>query len=145
MSYIKMNPWRSFEEASRRFNEFANEIQKGATFEFGGYAPRTDIYEDANNYYLIVEVPGIAKEDIKITINEDGLLVIKGKSLPNEKHENVTLLRSERSFGEFTRAFTLPDNLDKSNIAAKVNDGVLLLTIKKMTPPAAKEIEIGID
>lgn len=145
MSYINMNPWKSFEEASRRFNEFANEIQKGATFEFGGFTPRADIYEDKDSYVLIVEIPGMKKEDVKVTINEDGLLVIKGKSAPTENRENVSILRSERNFGEFSRAFTLPDDLDKSNISAKFNNGLLKLRINKITPPAPKEIEISID
>ena len=85
------------------------------------------------------------KEDVKVTINEDGLLVIKGKSAPTENRENVSILRSERNFGEFSRAFTLPDDLDKSNISAKFNNGLLKLRINKITPPAPKEIEISID
>lgn len=145
MTYFRINPWKSFEQAQRRFNEFAGEIEKGAALEYGGFSPRADIVEDDKNYYLVLELPGMAKEDVKISVSEDRLLTVKGEKKPTDNRDAKSLLRTERMFGEFSRAFSVPDNLDLEHIAAKFENGVLQLVMPKIEPPQPKEIEISID
>ena len=110
----------------------------------GGFSPKADIIEDANNYYLNLELPGIAKEDVKISVNEERVLTIKGEKKPSEGRDNNSFLRTERVFGSFSRTFIVPDNLDLEKISAKFADGVLELSLPKVEPPAPKEIEINI-
>lgn len=75
---VKFDPMRGFENISRKMNSFMNEFEKGFSFEFGSFSPRIDIAEDEKNIFIHAEVPGIAKEDIKVTINDDNVLTIKG-------------------------------------------------------------------
>ena len=144
MTYLRINPWKNFERAARRMNEFASEIDKNLSIEVGGFSPKADIIEDANNYYLNLELPGIAKEDVKISVNEERVLTIKGEKKPSEGRDNNSFLRTERVFGSFSRTFIVPDNLDLEKISAKFADGVLELSLPKVEPPAPKEIEINI-
>lgn len=144
MTYLRINPWKNFEKAARRMNEFAGELEKGITIESGGFSPRADIFEDSVNYYLHIELPGIAKEDVKISVNEEKILTIKGEKKPAEVRGNNSFLRTERVFGGFSRSFIVPDNLNIEQITAKYADGVLELSLPKVEPPAPKEIEINI-
>lgn len=144
MTYLRINPWKNFERAARRMNEFASEIEKGVSFEVGGFNPRADIIEDETKYYLHIELPGIAKEDVKISVNEERVLTIKGEKKATEGRENNSFLRTERVFGTFSRAFILPENLDLEKISAKYSDGVLELSLPKVEPPTPKEFEINI-
>lgn len=143
MTYVRINPWRSFERATNKMNQIANELEKGFSIETGGFNPRVDLVEDNKNYYIISELPGVLKEDVKISINEEKILTLKGekKAVAND---NNSYLRTERLFGSFSRAFTLPDNLDYDKISAKFNDGILEIALPKVEPPAPKEIEINI-
>jgi len=120
-----------------------DELEKGVNFEMGAFKPRVDISEDSENFYLIAELPGMSKEDVKITINEENMLIIKGekKSLIGE---NSTTHRTERRFGSFERAFVLPDNLATDNVKAKFENGMLELSIAKVEPPKPKEMEVTI-
>jgi len=145
MTLVRINPWKNFERAARRINEFAGELEKGISFEVGGgFSPKSDIIEDEKNYYLHIELPGMSKEDVKISVNEERVMTIKGEKRPHPDRENHSFLRTERVFGSFSRAFVLPENLDIEKISAKCNDGVLELSLPKVEPPAPKEIEINI-
>lgn len=149
MSIVRFDPMRGFESLARRMNAAANELNKGFNVEFGGFSPRIDISEDEKFIYIAAEVPGIAKEDIKLTVNDDNMLVIKGTKKCEEKKEenggNVSYLRVERSYGEFLRSFMLPDNVKKDSVNAKFENGVLNITLEKIEPVKPKEIEVSID
>lgn len=141
MTFVRVNPLRGFERMSRRMNEFMNEFEKGASVEFGGFNPKVDISEDDKTIYVFVEIPGINKDNIKITINEDNVLTIAGEKKQCDS-TNLTFIRNERSFGEFTRSFVLPENINKNDISAKFENGILELSLTKVEPPAPKEIQI---
>jgi HSP20 family protein len=147
MPVFRFDPTRTFDALSRKVNEFANEVEKGVSFEFGGFAPRVDISEDEKHIYLNVEIPGVAKEDVKLSINEENVLSIKGsKKMADEKAEaGLSFIKVERTFGDFARAFMLPDNVKKDSIAAKFENGVLDITLEKIEPEKTKEIHINIE
>lgn len=145
MTYLRINPWKNFETAARKMNQFANEMEKGVTFSVGGFNPRADIIEDEKNYYLILDIAGVAKEDVKISVDEERTLIIKGVKKGQEQKDSLTYLRTERTFGEFERSFILPDNLEMEKIKAAFKDGVLEVQLPKAEPPAPKEININID
>ncbi len=144
MTFVRVNPWKSFEKATNKMNQIASDFEKGFAIETGGFNPRVDLIEDEQKYYIIVELPGVSKEDVKISVNEERILTIKGekKSLSNE---NSSYLRTERLFGSFARNFALPENLDSEKISAKYNNGILEISLPKVEPPMPKEIEINID
>ena len=141
MTFVRVNPLRGFERMSRRMNEFVNEFEKGASVEFGGFNPKIDISEDDKMIYVFVEIPGINKDNIKITINEDNVLTINGEK-KNIEESNRVFIRSERCFGNFSRSIVLPENINKTNINAKFENGILEMSLTKVEPPTPKEINI---
>lgn len=146
MSLVRFDPFRGFESVMKRMGDFMNDVDKGVNIEFGGFAPRADISEDEKSLTVNVELPGIRKEDVKITINEDNVLMIKGEKKREEKSESEdrSYIRVERTFGSFNRSFVLPQNIKTDSINAKFENGVLTITLDKVEPKKPKEIEISV-
>ena len=143
MSVLRIDPFRSFERSRQKMASIMSDLEKGINFEYGDIKPRVDIAEDNSNIFVYVELPGIQKEHVKISINEENMLTIKG--IKNNVHtENQTIHRNERQYGEFERSFILPDNLKTDNISAKFDNGLLEISIEKQDPPKPKEVEISI-
>lgn len=144
MGLVRFDPVRSFESLAKRMSDFANEIERGFSFEYGGFQPRVDIFEDEKGYYLEAELPGLVKEDVKLTVNEDNVLILKGSKKREVKEEGKSFIRVERNYGEFTRSFVLPDNIKKDSIKAKFENGILNVSLEKTEPEKPKEVEISI-
>lgn len=136
---------RGFETMMDKMNQVAKEVEKGLHVEYGDYTPRVDIAEDEKNVFVHVELPGVAKEDVKVSINEENLLTIKGAKKRSEGSEKErTFLRAERRYGEFTRTFILPENVKKDAVNASFDNGVLTVVLEKIEPVKPKEVEISI-
>lgn len=102
---------------------------------------KCDIYEKDNNYYIEMDIPGFAKEDVKIEV-DDGRLTIKAAKSAENNTEDKNYIRRERSYGEYQRSFTLGD-IDADNIDAKFEKGMLIITLpKKEVVDTKKVIEI---
>ncbi|GAB1430656.1 Hsp20/alpha crystallin family protein [Ignavibacteria bacterium] len=145
MTLVKFEPFRGFESLSRRMNEMFGELEKGVRFEIGDFSPRVDIAEDEKNVYLHAELPGIERENVKISISEDRVLMLKGEKRREEKVENKNYVRVERNYGSFTRSFALPDNINVEKVDAKFENGVLNMTLPKNEPTKPKEVSISIN
>lgn len=147
MAIVRFDPFRGFETLARKMNDFLDEFEKGFSISTTEFSPRVDISEDEKNLYVTVEVPGISKDDIKVTINDDNVLVIKGEKKREFKAEDKerNYIRVERSYGSFQRSFMLPDNVKKDNIQAKFENGVLSIVLEKVEPEPPKQIEIPIN
>ncbi len=152
MAIMKFDPMRSFDALARRMGDIMGDVDKGVSFEFGNFAPRVDISEDDKNIFIEAEMPGVKKNDVKVSVNDDNVLTIKGKKERkvkekkggDEKEEGRTFIRSERAYGEFTRSFMLPENVKKDNIQAKYEDGTLNVVLEKVEPEKPKETNIEI-
>lgn len=102
---------------------------------------RVDIEESDQAYTLKADVPGAKKEDIKVSI--DGNRVTIRADVSEERTEQSgALLRSERYFGEEYRTFTLPQSIDESKAEAKVENGVLMLTLPKKSGAGGKQLTV---
>ena len=100
-----------------------------------------DVIETEKNFEIKANLPGVKKEDIKISIKENQLFI--SASTVEKKVENTeNLIRSERYVGQYQRLFTLPENSDKDNIKAVMEQGVLSLQIPKKEPIPKKEIVV---
>jgi HSP20 family protein len=140
------------------FKETDDMLRRMAAMEFTGWprlpfsngdkvtewSPAADISETDQEYLVKAELPGVVREDVKVT-HDDGVLTIEGerKSLKTEKDEK--LHRTERFFGSFTRSFSLPDNADVKNIRAETKDGVLNVHIPKLKVEKPKPVQIKVD
>lgn len=100
------------------------------------HIPATDISETKESYCITTELPGIKKEDIKLSLH-DGLLTIEAetKSESNAEGENKSL-RRERRYGKFLRRFTLGPLANENSVDAKFENGLLTVSIPKSAPPA---------
>lgn len=143
MTRIMFDPMRGFDSLAKKMNEVADSFERGFVFETGIFTPRVDIVEKEDSYIVYGEFPGMSKEDIKVNVNEEKVLRIKGNK-QKISDEGRTHLRTERAYGEFERTFVLADNIDLEKISAKYENGVLELTIAKKEPVKPKEVDIQI-
>ena len=110
----------------------------------GTFTPMVDINEDKDNLYFIAELPGLSSDDVKLTVS-DGVLTIRGEKNREEEHHDRNFYRMERSYGEFVRQFTLPEDVKEDDIEADFNNGVLEIVVPKKEPskPNEREVKIG--
>ena len=136
-----------FDGFDRAFNrEFDKLIEHNPLY--GKNASRlmsTDVRENDNAFLMAVDLPGMKKEDIKLTLNDGYLTISAGKNTENEtKDDNGRLIRKERYVGSMERSFFVGEEVTEDDIKAKFEDGVLNLTIpkKEMKKVEAKTIAI---
>lgn len=111
-------------------DRFFNESVSRAGGSAYSFVPRVDIVEEEKAFQIHVAVPGVNKEDFKLDVN-DNLLTISGeRKFQKEKKEN-NFHSIETQYGTFSRSFSLPENVDVNNIAAKYNNGILEITVPK--------------
>ena len=103
-------------------------------------APAINVKEDEKAYTMEVAVPGIKKEFCRVNINDDGNLniAIENKMEHKEEEKKHHYLRREFSYTNYEQSYTLPENVDKENISAKVEHGILTVTLPKLTKEEAK-------
>ena len=119
------------------FNRVLGTVGNGSRVT--GFVPVLDVRETADEYLVLVDVPGVKKEDVSIELN-DHELTISGVRTPVETGEVV---RSERPYGSFVRSLTLPQGVDVEKIVADYEAGVLALRVPKPAEAKPKKIEIG--
>ncbi len=107
------------------------------------WEPLTDITEDEKEFLLMVELPEMKKEDVKVTVL-DGILRITGERKSEKEEKTKKYHRMERSYGSFERAFTMPERADGSKISADYKDGVLKVHLPKTAEAKLKPIEIKV-
>ncbi|MCR4964640.1 MAG: Hsp20/alpha crystallin family protein [Bacteroidales bacterium] len=111
-------------------------------------APAVNVREDEKSYVMEVAAPGIRKEFCRIAINDEGNLnvAIENKMEHKEEDKKNHYLRREFSYTNYEQSYTLPDDVDKEKISAKVENGILTVVLPKMQKPETKlsrSIEIG--
>lgn len=140
----KWNPFRELvnlrEDMDRFLNTFFGRHQEETE---GFWAPVIDIEEDNDNFTVKAELPGIKKDDIKISVRGN-LLSIAGERKQESKVKNRTFHRIERSYGNFMRTITLPSEVNADNVKATYKDGILIITLPKPESMKPKEISIEI-
>jgi HSP20 family protein len=101
-----------------------------------------DLLESKEAYTLRGDLPGVAEENLEVTVHE-GVLLIKGSRADEELAEDSKFLVRERRFGDFERRLNLPKDADPDQVEAKLNNGVLQIVIAKKEELQARKIEIG--
>ena len=105
------------------------------------YVPATDIYETAEALTVVMEVPGVGKDNVSVSLENDELRV-EGK-IDFSRYEGLEPVYTEYNVGHYSRAFTLSSKIDQDNISAELEDGVLTLTLKKAKVAMPRRIAIG--
>ena len=106
------------------------------------FLPPVDISEDDHNITLKAEIPGVKVEDVGITL-ENNVLTLKGDRRFEKETNQENYHRIERSYGGFSRAFTIPTIVDEDKIRADYKDGILKIALPKKEQVKAKQIKIG--
>lgn len=107
----------------------------------GGFIPSFEIKETKDGYLFKADVPGVKENDLDITVTGNRLTV-SGKREAEKQEQTDTYYTYERSYGSFTRSFTLPEGADTSAVNADLKDGVLTLSVKKTPEAQPKKIEV---
>ena len=108
------------------------------------WSPAVDIIEDDKEYLIKAELPEVAKEDVKVTL-DNGVLTIRGERKMEKEEQNKKYHRIERSYGCFMRSFTMPSDADPAKIAADFKDGLLQVRLAKAEEKKPKQIEVNVN
>lgn len=106
-----------------------------------GLSPAVDIHEDAKQYTITVELPGTRKEDVSVELH-DGVLTIRGEKRSEREEKKEKRRWVERSYGSFTRSFSLPGDADAEHIDAGFKDGVLTLAVRRTEQSKPRTVAI---
>ncbi|MFN2475396.1 MAG: Hsp20/alpha crystallin family protein [Chthoniobacterales bacterium] len=108
---------------------------------FNGWTPALDLYQTTDDVVAVVEIPGMRKEDIEISLH-DGVLTIGGER--KEEHaERDKVTRTERFVGKFRRSISLPTRVDVNNVNAAYKDGILTVTLPKAEEVKPKQVQVN--
>ncbi|KTD20301.1 Hsp20/alpha crystallin family protein [Legionella londiniensis] len=132
------------------FNTMLNQFlrpfdyEEGKSAETNLWSPAVDIKEKNDKYIVIADLPGVEKDNIDVSL-ENNTLTIKGERKYEKKEEEEGFSRIERMQGQFYRRFVLPESTDESKIKAKYKKGVLEITIPKKENTKAKKITVQVE
>jgi HSP20 family protein len=146
MAIVRYDPWRTLSQLQNEMNRLFED--RMGTEEGGDngmvaadWRPAVDVQEDANNYLITADIPGVDPRDIEVSL-DNGVLTIRGERRQDNEEEGGDFKRVERVRGTFFRRFTLPDTADAENVKAKSNQGVLQITIPKQAQGQPRKIEV---
>lgn len=122
-------------------DQFFTDFDKASGNSKVNFKPAVDISEEKEDYVLRAELPGVAKENIKIEVKENRL-TLSGKKEAHSQGNNGEYRYVESAYGTFSRSFELPRNVTGDSIRAEYNNGVLILRIAKTKEALARTIEI---
>jgi len=108
------------------------------------WSPALDVQEDKDTFTVRVELPGLKRENIDVSL-QDGALIISGERQSEKVEDGVSIHRQERYYGKFQRAITLPEPVAASKVKADYKDGVLTITLPKTEEAKPKKIEVNIN
>jgi HSP20 family protein len=108
------------------------------------WSPAMDIEEGNDNIVVTTEIPGMKKDDIKVSVRNN-VLTVSGERKQEKETKNKTYHCIERSYGEFSRSVTLPSEVDADKVSAAYKDGVLSITLPKSESAKTKKIEVRIE
>lgn len=128
------------QEMNRMFDDFFGE-RRGGTME-GNWMPSVDVSETNEAILVRAELPGMTQDDIELSL-QDNVLTLKGEKKSEKKEEKENYHRAECCYGSFTRAFTLPAQVNQGEIKATFKDGILQIALPKSEEVKAKKIAIA--
>ena len=129
-------------EEVNRWLDFPFEVENRSHF-FNAWAPVLDISQDRENVFVNVEIPGMKKEEIEVSLHER-TLTISGERRSGEQHSESEAHRSERFLGRFQRNVMLPSPVAADQVRALYKDGILFITLPKAEEAKPKQIEINV-
>ncbi len=148
MAIVRWKPFRDMvsiqDEMNKLFDDFFGRPVARPDWTEGVWSPSVDVSEDKDNVVIKAEMPGMNKDDVKISI-QDNVLTLKGEKRQEKEEKDKNYHRIERSYGSLCRSFQLPTSVKSDKIRANYKDGVLSVTLPKTEEVKPKEIPINIE
>jgi HSP20 family protein len=137
-----LNRWSNIRDELNSFFDLPFSSSFGRAGQlFTGWSPALDLYESGDHLVAVVELPGMRKEDIDISLH-DGALTISGeRKRQSDNGENAQ--RTERYVGTFRRSISLPTRVDAGKVSATYEDGILKVTLPKAEEAKPKQIHVS--
>jgi len=147
---INQDALRELENLSRRVNGVLNgrstprEDREEAMAASADWIPQVDVVETEAEYLLSAELPGVDKQDVKLSI-ERGVLTLSGQREQPKEETGRRYHRVERAYGRFARSYTLPELVDEQRLTAEFRNGVLTVHLPKSEKAKPKSIEVQVN
>lgn len=138
--------WRPFRTLGRRddpFEDFFRDVFRLGESEAGLLEPAADVSESDGQVTVKLEVPGVDKKDLHVSVTEDAVTV-RGETRKESADTKKSLYRQEIRYGVFQRSMPLPVEVDAAKAAAKLENGMLTITIPKLPATKARHVEIPV-
>jgi HSP20 family protein len=139
MALVRWRPMNELDDMSRLFDEMWRRSQHSS----GGtnWYPAIDVRENETDYKIVAELPGMSKDDVKISVT-DNIVTIRGEKKAQVEENNENWHQTERTYGAFERSFTLGTSVDPSGVKARFENGVLTVTLPKSEEARPREVQI---
>jgi HSP20 family protein len=147
MSIVKWDPLKNLvalqDRMNRLFDETLEREHGSEGLMAGAWAPPVDIYETDNDVVIVAELPGIEEKDVDVQVR-DNVLTIKGERKMEKSLKEESYHRVERTYGSFSRSFTLPTSVNQDKISATYTRGVLEIKMPKAEQAEPQQIKIQV-
>ncbi|MDE2137677.1 MAG: Hsp20/alpha crystallin family protein [Gammaproteobacteria bacterium] len=145
MSLIRWEPFNAMDDMLTRFPTWFGRWPRlpGAQENGTDWAPSVDVSETEGEYLIRASLPGVKKDDVKVTI-ADGMLTLSGEREQQIEEKDEKFHKVESFYGSFARSFSLPDAVDEAGIRADSKDGVLTVHVPKTRVEAKKPTTIKV-
>ena len=149
LSTMELTKWEPLREMEDFFDRYSRSLafpfsRSTDVFANGGWAPRVDVSENDDAFVIKAEIPGINKDDVKVSL-ENGVLTLQGERRQEHEQKGWRFHRMERSYGHFMRAFTLPSNVDESHLKASFHNGLLEVDIPKLERTPSRALQVPVE
>jgi HSP20 family protein len=146
---VRRDPFHEFGSLAKTINDLNRVFNVPRFFSDeglvnGSWNPAVDVYEDQNGIVLEADLPGLKPGEFELSI-ENNVLTLKGERRFEKKADDGNYHRVERSYGSFTRSFTLPTTVDVNNVAADFKEGVLQVTLPRREETKPRQIQVQIN
>lgn len=147
MAITRFDPFRELAQMQERINRIFGDQYRSASDDMltrGDWVPPVDIYENDNHEIVLkAELPGVAREDIDLRV-ENNTLVIRGERKREQEAKQENYHRVERLYGTFSRSFSLPSTVDPEKVSAEFKDGVLTVTLPMREEARPRQIQVKV-
>lgn len=146
MELTKWEPLREIEDFFDRYSRslafpFSRALEPATN---GGWLPRVDVSENDDAYVIKAEIPGVNKDDVKVSL-DNGVLMLQGERRQERDEKGWRFHRMERSYGHFMRCFTLPTNVDAEHLKASFHNGLLEVDIPKLEKATHHAVQVPVE
>lgn len=142
---MRWEPFRNLSSLQEQVNRLfeSNFPSRGSESTLTAWAPAVDVYETENELVIKADLPDVSDKDLDVRV-ENNMLTIHGERKFEQKVKEENYLRMERSYGSFSRSFSLPNSVNTEAIKAEYKDGVLNITLPKRAESKPKQVKIAV-